>query len=336
MTNELDKNLDMYGRRIDYLRISVTDRCNLRCFYCMPTSGVEKMSHPQILNFEDIERIVTAAANLGVSKIRFTGGEPLVRKDFSKLVNTISRIPGIEDLSLTTNGVLLAQQGEQLLEAGINRVNISLDTLDNTKFSQITRGGTLAQVLKGKETARNLGLTPLKLNVVVIKGMNDDEIADFARLTMNEDIEVRFIEYMPMSDGENWKKSYLPITDIKEKCSQVGKLLPVETAKGNGPAKYYRLEHGVGKIGFISAVSEHFCGDCNRLRLTSDGKIKTCLFSDEELDLRVALKSNYDIERLLLKAILAKPSQHNLSTIHSEDMLTNDLNRKRGMSQIGG
>ncbi|OWZ83589.1 GTP 3',8-cyclase MoaA [Natranaerobius trueperi] len=327
--------LDNHGRKIDYMRISVTDRCNLRCFYCMPHQGISKVSYTSIMKYEDIRKVIEAAVQLGITKFRFTGGEPLVRKDFHKLIELVNHFDNIQDISLTTNGILLKNQAAKLKEAGVNRLNVSLDTLNEEKFNNITRGGNLSDVLYGIEEATNQGLTPIKINVVVIRGTNDDEILDFARMSIKQDVEIRFIEYMPIGNNDNWKSRFIGVDSIKQICEKLGKLIPAETVKGEGPASYYRFKNSNGKLGFISPVSDHFCSDCNRIRLTSDGKLKTCLFSDEELDLKPALKSQEDLMKVLNKAIKMKPEKHNISSDKSWTF-GNEYRSKRNMSQIGG
>ncbi len=335
MTNKINTSLDSYGRKIDYLRISITDRCNLRCFYCMPPSGVEKLDHHDILSFEDIEKITKAAVDMGVSKVRFTGGEPLVRKDFSDLVKSISKLPTINDISLTTNGILLAEQVDDLYSAGLNRVNISLDTLKQTKFYEITGVDGMNQVFRGIDKAIETGLTPVKINVVVIKGMNQDEIKDFARLTYYKPLEIRFIEYMPVGESNNWSGKYLSSKQIRDICSELGELSLTDSKQGSGPASYYKLAGARGKLGFISAISDHFCDTCNRIRLTSDGKLKSCLFSDKELDITGHLESEQAIQELLARSLETKPKNHNINMVGTEGEL--QANRSaRGMSQIGG
>ena len=328
---------DEFGRAINYLRVSVTDRCNLRCFYCMPPSGIpNKLNCEDILDYEEIVNIIKEATNFGVSKIRFTGGEPLVRKDFPKLVTAVKEIPGIDDLSITTNGILLDTYAPILKEAGLNRVNISLDTLNEKKFNEITCGGDLKKVFSGISKAIDVGLTPVKLNVVVIKGMNEKEILDFAKFSREDGIEVRFIEYMPMGSSEGWKEKFISVKDILTACKGLGEMEPVERTVGGGPAKYYRYRDGKGKLGFISAISEHFCDDCNRLRLTSDGKLKLCLFSDHEIDLKPVLNDAQGLNYAFMRAIHGKPQGHllNKESYGDNDELINCL--QRNMSQIGG
>lgn len=337
---------DSFSRVIDYLRISITDKCNLRCIYCMPSEGVVPAEHTDILSYEEIIRVAKIAAGLGVRKIRLTGGEPLVRKNLAFLVSALKKITGIEELSLTTNGLLLAQHAESLAHAGLDRVNVSIDSLRPERFREITRGGDLDIVLKGLQEAEQAGLVPIKINMVPVRGMNEDEILDFARITINSDHHVRFIECMPTGSVSFWSpQKYMTTDEIKTIIETLGPLSPVRVRK-NGPSKYYRLEGAKGVIGFISALTHHFCKDCNRLRLTSDGKLRPCLFSETEIDLRSALRSgasDLEIERLLKLSIEVKPKEHELNhlTVDSQkDALSSQLmahgRAKRPMSRIGG
>ena len=321
--------IDPCGRSIDYLRISVTDRCNLRCIYCMPLEGVPHISHGEILSYEEIRAVVQAAAQLGIRRIRLTGGEPLVRADFPELVSMLSRIEGIADLSLTTNGELLKDYAHVLKEAGLSRVNVSLDTLRADRFRDITRLGELEDVLAGIEAAREAGLHPIKANTVVMRGINADEILDFARLTYKEGWHVRFIELMPFKGVAQ----PVPSVEVQRHVSSLGRLEPCMSVTGNGPAKYYRLAGAKGTIGFISPLTEiSFCTRCNRMRLTPDGKLRPCLLGDDEIDLRTPLRNNASMEelkRLILTAVASKPEHHHLKD-------TNDRPGERRMSQIGG
>ncbi|MDY7040932.1 MAG: GTP 3',8-cyclase MoaA [Chloroflexota bacterium] len=329
-------HLDAYNRPISYLRVSVTDRCNLRCTYCMPPEGVFWRPHEEILRYEEIETVVRAAAELGISKVRLTGGEPLVRLGIVDLVRKLTGIPGIDDLAMTTNGVLLSRYATALAQAGLQRVNVSLDTLRPERFRRITRLGRLEDVLAGIEAARQAGLEPIKINTVVIKGMNDDEVLDLARQTMEAGWNVRFIEVMPVGNGVlaggEWRERVVPAGDILQKIeSELGKLEPAKVSVGNGPARYYRLPGVKGTLGFITPISEHFCYRCNRLRLTADGQLRPCLLSDQEIDLRTPLRQGADVERikeLLLKGIECKPMQH-----HLEERIQPE---NRVMSEIGG
>jgi len=326
--------LDACNRPISYLRISVTDRCNLRCRYCMPPEGVAWRPHEEILRYEEIETVVRAAAELGISKIRLTGGEPLVRPGIVDLVRKCARVPGVDDLAMTTNGTLLARFAADLAAAGLRRVNVSLDTLRPARFRRITRCGELGDVLAGMEAARAVGLEPIKINDVVIRGMNDDEVVDFARKTVDEAWNVRFIELMPIgiSNLESRISNLVTAAEVRETIeAAMGKLEPAKVSAGNGPARYYRLPGAAGTLGFITPVSEHFCAHCNRLRLTADGQLRPCLLSDQEIDLRRPLRQGAGVEQikgLLLEGIACKPVQH-----HLDECL---LPENRVMSEIGG
>ena len=321
---------DSFQRPIDYLRISVTDRCNLRCIYCMPAEGVRLMSHGDILSYEEIYAVAEAAAELGISKVRITGGDPLVRAGLPKLVQMLAQIDTIDDISLTTNGVLLARYAAELKQAGLRRVNVSLDTLKPDKFEYITRSSSLGDVLKGINVAGSVGLNPIKINVVVMSGVNDDELLDFAAKTITEEWHVRFIEYMPFGESTG-ASSFVSVSDIMQRLEVLGKLEPCLHKMGNGPAKYFRLPKAKGTVGFITPVSEHFCFRCNRLRLTADGKLRPCLLSKDEIDLRQSLRngmSSEELKRLIKEAVANKPLRHHLA----EGCVPQD----RPFSQVGG
>jgi GTP 3',8-cyclase len=328
----MNEIMDKCLRVIDYLRISVIDRCNLRCVYCMPPSGVKPLDHTMLLSYEEIIRIVRIAAGNGVRKIRLTGGEPLIRKNLSYLVSSIAEIEGIEDISLTTNGQILGNMAEELAKAGLNRVNVSLDSLRPDRYREITRGGDIQATLDGMLAAEKAGLLPVKINMVPIKGLNDDEIEDFARLTLDGARHVRFIEYMPIGATSFWSEDkYIPSDLIRERVERLGRLEPVKIRR-NGPARYFRFEGAPGVIGFISPMTHHFCSYCNRLRLTSDGKLRPCLFSETEIDLKSALRSGVpdeEIERLLRLSIAIKPESHELSGAKV-------ASGRKAMSRIGG
>ena len=324
---------DNFNRPISYLRVSVTDRCNLRCVYCMPPEGVPWRPHEEILHYEEIETVVRAAAELGITKVRLTGGEPLVRKGLVGLVAMLARIPGIDDLAMTTNGILLARYADELKGVGLKRVNVSLDTLRPERFRAITRLGELSDTLEGIAVAKEAGLVPVKINTVVIRGLNDDEVVDFARLTYAPDWHVRFIEVMPLGDNADWAgNGYVPMGEVRGRIErELGELMPVKLVGGGGPARYYRLPGAQGTIGFISPVSEHFCYQCNRLRLTADGKLRPCLLSDYEIDLRRPLRQGASaavIKASIIEGIRNKPERHHLS----EGLIPNE----RAMSEIGG
>ena len=328
----MTRNLDPFGRNINYLRISVTDRCNLRCIYCMPLEGVPQTSHSELLSYEEIQTVVRAAAELGINRIRLTGGEPLVRAELPELVRMLSRIEGIEELSLTTNGVFLKKYALELKQAGLSRVNVSLDTLKADTFRYITRLGELQCVLEGIEAAKKAGFEPVKTNTVVMRGINDDEILDFAKMTYEDGWHVRFIELMPFKGAAE----FVPSIELRQHISLLGKLEPCASITGNGPAMYYRLAGAKGTIGFISPLTEtSFCSRCNRMRLTPDGKLRPCLLREDEIDLKVPLRSDSigasieEVKRLILKAVASKLEHH-----HLNEGVARLVNRK--MSQIGG
>jgi cyclic pyranopterin phosphate synthase len=322
---------DSFQRPINYLRISVTDRCNLRCIYCMPAEGVSLISHNDILSYEEIYTVVKAAAELGINKVRLTGGEPLVRAGLPELVRLLASIDTIDDISLTTNGTLLAHHAAELKEAGLCRVNISLDTLKVDRFEGITRCGHLEDTLEGIEVAKAVGLDPVKINVVVMSGINDDELTDFAVKTVSEGWHVRFIELMPLNGDEPVTLRLVSVSEMRHRIGSLGKLEPCLVSVGNGPAKYFRLPDATGTIGFITPVTEHFCYHCNRLRLTADGKLRPCLLSEEEIDLREPLRSGAsaaELKELIEEATARKPLGHHLA----------EGNKRQGrpFSQVGG
>ncbi|NPV77968.1 MAG: GTP 3',8-cyclase MoaA [Anaerolineae bacterium] len=326
--------IDPFGRPITYLRISVTDRCNMRCVYCMPPEGIETRSHDEIMRYEEILQVVQTAAQHGITEVRLTGGEPLARAGIVSLVRMIAETPGIRDLSLTTNGLLLEKFAAELAEAGLKRVNISLDTLDPDKFSRITRGASLERVWSGLQAAESAGLTPIKLNTVAMKGVNEDELIDIARLSQRHPWRVRFIELMPVNNQTPWgegfpspQSAYLPIHDIRRILAPLD-LQPVEEKSGSGPAREYRIPGAPGTVGFISPLGEHFCERCNRLRLTADGALRPCLLSDIEIPLLKALRAGEDIYPFLERAVLMKPEGH--------ELVKNHRPMTRCMIQIGG
>ncbi len=324
---------DKLGRDINYLRISITDRCNLRCRYCMPEEGIDnKLDHKGILSLEEYARIVKVAARAGIRKVRLTGGEPLVRKNIVRLIHYIAEIPQIDDISVTSNGILFPQMADELKAAGLNRINFSLDSLNEDKFRYITRQGSITQVKRAIFKALELGLNPVKINTVVIKGFNDDEILDFAKLAHDFPLHIRFIEFMPIGDLLFWKKERLMNADaIKDIIEKQYVLSTTDNVQGNGPARYYRTEGGTGSIGFISPMSNHFCPQCNRIRMTADGMLRGCLYEKKEIDLRPALLNSGDEEilKLILKTINDKPARH-----HMNDGWGTENERK--MYQIGG
>ncbi|MDR2587347.1 MAG: GTP 3',8-cyclase MoaA [Coriobacteriales bacterium] len=334
-------NIDRHGRTIDYLRISVTDRCNLRCRYCMPEDGVAWRPHDAMLTLEEITRLVAIAAQEGFSRIRLTGGEPLVRLGIADLVRNITQTPGIERVAMTTNGILLPKFAKDLREAGLTRVNISLDTLDPAQFTHITRWGDINDVFAGIDTALRVGFNPVKINAVVVRSLKQDLLA-FAKLSISRPLHVRFIEYMPVGDpqgedGLGWSvqdtipnQELIELINERAEAGGLGRLIGLNSAtspEGWGPARYYRFEGALGTVGFISALSRHFCKECNRLRVTAEGDLRPCLFSDLEFSVKAALRSGDDdeVRRILCEALAAKPDEHH-----------NQVGTERLMSQIGG
>lgn len=325
--------VDGFSRPITYLRISVTDKCNLRCVYCMPESGLPWLRRAEILSYEEITEIVRAAAAAGVRSVRLTGGEPLLRRDLNRLVEAIDAIPGIEDIALSTNGLLLTEQIPQLAAAGLRRVNLSLDTLRADRFEEIARRPGLDLVLRGLDAAIALGMTPLKLNCVVMRGRNDDELGDFAALTRDRPVFVRFIEVMPVHENLGLQRdAYISADEILERISRDGELSPVLGPGGNGPARYFAYPGACGAVGVISPLSHNYCDRCNRVRLTADGRLRLCLFGDHALDLRTPLRSGATTEELtdlLRSGMLIKPARHHLR-------LGETASRMRAFSEIGG
>ena len=285
--------IDKHSRKISYLRVSVTDLCNLRCVYCMPPGGSELSRKEEILSLEEILKLIKHGVSLGVNKIRITGGEPLVRKGIISLVKHITEIKGIDDIAMTTNGVFLKEFATELKSSGLSRLNISLDTMREDRFAEITRGGNIADVFDGVEAVLKAGFKGTKLNAVIMRGDNDDEIHDFVRYIMERDIELRFIELM----ASGWKDMvdedrFMPTSEIMERVRGIGELVPDKQRVGGGPATIYRIKGALGSIGFISAVSKPFCKTCNRLRLTSDGKLRSCLLTGGEVDIKDILRSS--------------------------------------------
>lgn len=318
---------DEIGRHIHYLRVAVTDRCNFRCKYCMPAEGVEWIEHSDILRYEELLRIINAFASLGVNKVRITGGEPLVRKGLIAFLKEVSHIPGIREVGLTTNGSLLEKYAPLLKEAGVTRINVSLDTLRRERFIKLTGQDNLQEVLAGIRKAQEVGLTPVKINMVVMKGFNSDEVADMAKLAKDHPYQIRFIEYMPFRAGENY---LFTAEEIKEKLAEAGLTNLIPQMKNNSPARIYTIPGFQGSIGFISPVSEHFCQSCNRIRLTPDGCLKPCLLSNDEYSLREELRAEISDDGLREKikdVVWHKPKQHHLEQGKKSE---------RGMSRIGG
>ncbi len=316
--------LDKRGRGIDYLRVSLTDRCNLRCVYCMPEKGIEKKCHEEILRFEEVEKIIMACATLGIKKVRFTGGEPLILKSIDKLISNTSAIPSIKDISITTNGILLADMAEDLQKAGLKRVNISIDTLKRDKFNEITRLGSIDKVFNAIEKCLSIGMTPIKLNVVLMKGINDDEVGDFLNLTMDNHIQVRFIELMPIGQALKYFGEYnMKVEEILEKHPE---LVPIKD--DSKVASVYKLPGAIGSLGLISPVSCKFCAECNRIRLTASGTLKPCLHSAEEINLKTYINDEIRLIKVIEDAIYNKPEEHHLEEGSSET--------DRMMYQVGG
>ncbi len=328
--------IDLYGRKHDYLRISITDRCNLRCIYCMGPEGVKQIPHHQILTYEEILEVVKAGAALGISKIRLTGGEPLVRKGILFLVKEIAQVPGITCLAMTTNGILLPQFAAPLKEAGLQRVNISLDSLKPAVYRKITRCGELAQALAGIEAALEAGLNPVKINIVLMKRINHREVPAFLKLALEKELHLRFIEYMPIgAQGLEHHKYYLPLSYVKEQAARMGlPLTPAEPPPGAGPAETFSLPGGKGTIGLIHPISRHFCASCNRLRLTAEGYLKSCLYWQDERSVRPALGDPVAMQELLQDVVRLKPEKHRMSPQQKPGLL--NLQGMRGMSKIGG
>lgn len=330
----MDKLVDRFNREINYLRISVTDRCNLRCVYCMPVSGIIHKHESQILSFEEIYRIVDVAVSLGIQKVRITGGEPLVRKNLPFLIEKLRSLKELKEIALTTNGIYLSDYARSLRMAGLDRLNISLDTLIPKKFFKITRGGDIELVFKGLESAFLAGLSSLKINTVLMKGFNEDEILDFVRLAKEKPLHIRFIEYMPTNLSCSFQENiFFSALKAKDICKSLGELIPVDNEQ-TATARTFRIEGFCGTIGFISPISEPFCSSCNKLRLTADGRLRGCLHSSKSVDLKEAIDRGAQEEELVTlirKAVALKERAHNLGDepigIESENF---------SMCQIGG
>jgi len=324
---------DGFGRRIEYLRISVTDKCNLRCVYCMPEQGLPWLNRSDILSYEEIAAIVRELAALGLRRVRLTGGEPLVRRDLPELVRQLAAVPHIADLALSTNAVLLAPMAAELRAAGINRVNVSLDSLRPDRIDAIARRpGVHQAILAGLRAADAAGLAPIKVNTVVLRGRNDDELEDFARVTIDRPWHVRFIELMPVGDNVDISAAeYLPATDILARLRAMGDLQPVPGPQGNGPATYLQFPGARGTVGVITPLSHNYCERCNRMRLTASGQLRPCLFGDLETDLRGPLRRGEPLEPLIRHTLSVKPERHYL--IQGSDAGSGGL---RALSQVGG
>ncbi|MDO9303089.1 MAG: GTP 3',8-cyclase MoaA [Anaerolineales bacterium] len=327
--------IDPFGRAITYLRISLTDRCNLRCVYCIPKEGRQWQPHAGQLSAEEIARVVETATQGGVKRVRLTGGEPLIHPQVVEIVRRIASIPNIEEVSLTTNAMLLERLAQPLANAGLKRVNISLDSLDSDKFRRITRGGDLTRVWKGIAAAERAHLAPIKLNTVIVRGLNAEELPALACLTMEHDWHIRFIEVMPIGNSQDWgegfpapSERYVSVQEMRAQLSTFN-LQPEATPIGNGPARTYRIPNALGTVGFISPLGEHFCQNCNRLRLTSDGRLRSCLVIPAEVSLHDAVRSGKPLEDFFQQAIAQKPEHHDM-------LLAVPAGSQRGMSQIGG
>ncbi|MEJ2730782.1 MAG: GTP 3',8-cyclase MoaA [Deltaproteobacteria bacterium] len=329
------KLVDAYARPIDYLRISITDHCNLKCYYCTPFSGRSHLKRSDILTYEEMLTVARAAAATGITKIRITGGEPLVRKGVVEFCRMLSQIDGLKSLALTTNGIYLTEMAEPLFQAGIRRINISLDTMKPERFEKITGYNWLPRVLAGIKHAERIGMHPIKINTVVMRGINDDEIEDLARLTLDKPYHVRFIELMPTDSSAygDYDSLFIPVEEFMKKINQIGRVQIEPKTNSYGPARLCRLPGAVGKVGFIAPISWHFCSSCNRLRLTADGKIKTCLFSQEEIDIKTPLRTGAtqnEIINIFAQAAANKPSGHHLSAKDHRNAC------QRAMRAIGG
>jgi len=329
----IEQSLDKLHRRINYLRLSVTDRCNLRCMYCMPEEGIPFLPHGDILTYEEMLRLVKISTRCGIRKVRLTGGEPLARKGFINFLERLSDIDTLDEITLTTNAVLLKEYAADIMDCGICRINISLDSLKPERFFHITGRDQFDRVWEGIQEAERMGFNPIKINVVAIKGVNDDEILDFARLTREKPYHVRFIELMPVGKENSWSvEKFISTEEIFEQILTLGALKPVISNPLDGPADRFVLEGGKGEIGFIGALSQHFCDSCNRLRLTAEGQLRSCLFSDQELDMKTPLREGREddyLVNLIGYAIENKPEEHGLVKSGPRKCI-------RQMSTIGG
>jgi cyclic pyranopterin phosphate synthase len=324
---------DSFGRTVEYLRISVTDKCNLRCVYCMPEEGLPWLRREQLLTYEEIREIVAAMAPMGLRKVRLTGGEPLVRKDLPSLVEMIASVGGIQDISISTNGVLLESLADTLKEAGATRVNISLDSFRPERVDALARRpGTFHRVLKGLEAAERAGLEPIKINVVLLRGKNDDEILDFAEATRRHPWHVRFIEIMPTTSNLDLSaQEFFSCQEALDRLRSQGELVPVDGPEGNGPATYFRFPGAPGTVGVITPMSHNFCDRCNRMRLTADGQLRPCLFGEIQTNLRDALRAGDDLVPLIRDTLRIKPERHDL--VQGSDAGSGGL---IALSQTGG
>lgn len=303
---------DQFGRQVKYLRISVTDKCNLRCVYCMPAEGLPWLRRADLLSYEEIVEVVTIMAGMGLERVRITGGEPLVRKDLPTLVRAVRAVPGITDISLSTNAVLLAEHADALADAGLDRVNVSLDSLREERVDRISRRpGSFDRIMAGLEAAERVGFGPIKLNVVLMRGENDDEIEEFAELSRTRPLHIRFIELMPTGANLGLSRDQtVPCTEALARLERIGRLEPVEGPTGNGPARYFQFPNAVGTIGVITPMSHNFCDQCNRMRLTADGQLRPCLFGALQTNLRDPLRAGDDLVPLIEHTLQVKPERH--------------------------
>ncbi len=324
---------DGLGRSINYLRISVIDKCNLRCTYCMPVEGLEWIPKSEILRYEEIQAIVREMAGMGLRRVRITGGEPLVRQDLPELVRQLKTIPEIEDISLSTNAILLPRFATELRLAGVDRVNISLDTLRRDRFEEIARRPVrlFDETMHGIEAAERAGFAPIKINTVLLRGLNDDEVVDFALATRNRPWHVRFIELMPVGENLHLADRFIGTDEVLDRLLEIDELLPDEGPRGNGPARYYRFAGAPGSVGVITPLSHNYCDSCNRLRLTADGRLRTCLFGDHEVDLKTPLRSAGSVRAAVESALQDKPERHLL--VMGSDKGSGGLG---ALSQVGG
>jgi GTP 3',8-cyclase len=331
--NAGDGMRDGFGRRIEYLRISVTDKCNLRCVYCMPAEGLPWLGRSEILTYEEIARIVSDMAAMGLRRVRLTGGEPLVRKDLPQLVAMLREIEGIDDIALSTNAVLLPALAQPLRDAGVDRVNISLDSLVPDRVDTLARRpGSHAAIFEGLRAAEDVGFTPIKVNAVIMRGRNDDEIEDFARITMERPWHVRFIEVMPVGDNLGISAAeYVSSFEMLERLRRIGDLQPVPGPEGNGPATYFQFRGAAGTVGVITPMSHNYCDRCNRMRLTANGNLRPCLFGDIETDLRTPLRAGEPLEPHIRRTLEIKPERHHL--VQGSASGSGGL---RALSQVGG
>ena len=330
MTLSVEALRDGYGRSIEYLRISVTDKCNFRCLYCMPVAGLQWLPKSEILSYEEIASVVEQLAPLGLRRLRLTGGEPTIRPDLERLVAMLRAIPGVEDISLSTNGVRLAELAPRLRAAGLDRVNISIDSLRPDRIRSISRRNLEFDPVSAAAAAEDAGLSPVKINVVVMRGINDDEVCDLGRLTISRRWHVRFIELMPVGELRDLTWDHVvPSDEVMRRLETVAPLEPADgPARGNGPARYFRFPSAAGSVGIITPMTHTYCGSCNRVRLTADGRLRTCLFGTAETDLRTPLRDGIPLEPFFRAALAEKPKEHHL--------LQMNVGGLRALSQVGG